>query len=91
MQSSINVTVNSIVALDVDPAAAAVNCMVFEVPPSSRLVALMDKAPVWGVNVNILASKEDVFLRKKVYESGHSCGNKLAKEAFSCWEPEFTT
>ena len=32
-----------------------------------------------------------MFLRTKVYESGQSCGNKLAKEAFSCWEPEFTT
>lgn len=66
MQSSTNVTVNSMVAVEVDPAAEAVNCIVFEVPPSVRLVVLIDSAPVCKVKVNIYVSNEDVFLRTKL-------------------------
>ena len=66
MQSSTNVTVNSMVAVEMDPAAEAVNCIVFEVPPSVRLVVLIDSAPVCEVKVNIYVSNEDVFLRTKL-------------------------
>lgn len=54
------------VAVEVDPAAEAVNCIVFEVPPSVRLVVLIDSAPVCKVKVNIYVSNEDVFLRTKL-------------------------
>lgn len=53
VQSSTNVTVNSILALAVDPSAVAVNTMVFIVPPSSRLVVLIDNAPVYELKVKI--------------------------------------